>query len=144
MASKTQNGRGNGGTPAPFDGSQRMLAQNPLDDPRLLSGPFWGELRVFLAVAKAKSFNRAARQLGMSQPTVSRQVRRLQDVMGSQLVVSSANDIMLTDKGIELAQALIALDEKRFWNRAFGFFFDIDEKKLTIYDVESEYYLEKK
>lgn len=114
MASKTHNGRPNGGTPAPFDGGQRTLARNPLDDPRLLSGPFWGELRVFLAVAKAKSFNRAARQLGMSQPTVSRQVRRLQDVMGSQLVVSSANDIMLTDKGIELAQALIALDEKLF------------------------------
>lgn len=114
MGMKGHNGRAGNGTPAPFDGSQRLLAQSPLDDPRLLSGPFWGELRVFLAVAKAKSFNRAAKQLGMSQPTVSRQVRRLQDVMGSQLFVSSANDITLTDKGLELAQALISLDAKLF------------------------------
>jgi DNA-binding transcriptional LysR family regulator len=116
MASRSHNGNGkdNRDGPNPFDGNQRTLAQTPLDDPRLLSGPFWGELRVFLAVAKAKSFNRAAKQLGMSQPTVSRQVRRLQDVMGSQLVVCSANDIALTDKGRDLAQALIALDEKLF------------------------------
>lgn len=98
----------------PFTGSERSPAENPLDNPRLLSGPYWAEMRVFLAVAKAKSFNRAAKQLGMSQPTVSRHVRRLQDVMGAQLVVSSSNDFVLTPKGKDLAQALIALDEKLF------------------------------
>ncbi len=100
--------------PAPFDQTQKTLNQSPLDNPRILSGPFWGELRVFLAVAKAKSFNRAAEELGMSQPTVSRQVRRLQDVVGSQLVVSSQNNIKLTSKGRELARTLISLDEKLF------------------------------
>lgn len=110
MSSRSHYGRG--GTP--FTGAERPLAENPLDDPRLLSGPYWAEMRVFLAVAKAKSFNRAAKQLGMSQPTVSRQVRRLQDVMGAQLVVSSSNDFILTQKGKDLARALIALDEKLF------------------------------
>ncbi len=100
--------------PPPFDQTQKTLNQSPLDNPRLLSGPFWGELRVFLAVAKAKSFNRAAEELCMNQPTVSRQVRRLQDVVGSQLVVSSQNNIRLTSKGRELAETLIALDEKLF------------------------------
>jgi DNA-binding transcriptional LysR family regulator len=86
----------------------------PLNDPHILSGPFWGELRVFLAVAKAKSFNRAAEQLNMSQPTVSRQVRRLQDIMGTQLVLSTPSGIKLTRQGEELAESLLELDQKLF------------------------------
>ena len=85
-----------------------------LDDTKILSGPFWGELRVFLAVAKAKSFNRAADALNMSQPTVSRQVRRLQDVMRAQLVVPTQAGIKLTRQGEELARSLHDLDQKLF------------------------------
>jgi DNA-binding transcriptional LysR family regulator len=83
-----------------------------MDDLRLMSGPYWGELRIFLAVAKAKSFNRAAEALNMSQPTVSRQVKRLQDVIGSQLLLPSRTGVELTARGRELAEALLALDEK--------------------------------
>ncbi len=79
----------------------------PLNDPHILSGPFWGELRVFLAVAKAKSFNRAAEELAMSQPTVSRQVRRLQDIMGTQLVLPTQSGIKLTRQGEDLARSLL-------------------------------------
>jgi DNA-binding transcriptional LysR family regulator len=93
----------------PFSPSGRVP-----DDTKILSGPFWGELRVFLAVAKAKSFNRAADALSMSQPTVSRQVRRLQDVMGAQLVVPTQAGIMLTRQGEELAHSLRDLDQKLF------------------------------
>lgn len=98
----------------PFDPTQKELNRSLFDNPRLLSGPFWGELRVFLAVAKAKSFNRAAEELNISQPTVSRQVRRLQDMIGSQLVVSTQNGIRLTAQGKELASTLMTLDEKLF------------------------------
>lgn len=98
----------------PFDPSQKNLHRSPLDNPRVLSGPFWGELRVFLAVAKAKSFNRAAEELRMSQPTVSRQVKRLQDVIGSQLVIATQTGVQLTQKGQELAESLLKLDEKLF------------------------------
>jgi len=97
-----------------FDPTQKSLNRSPLDDPHVLSGPFWGELRVFLAVAKAKSFNRAAEELNMSQPTVSRQVKRLQDIIGSQLVVPTQSGIKLTERGKELAKSLLALDEKLF------------------------------
>lgn len=100
--------------PAPFDPSQKTLNRSSLDDLRVQSGPFWGELRVFLAVAKAKSFNRAAEMLNMSQPTVSRQVKWLQDVVGSQLIIRTPNGIDLTPKGMELAASLLALDEKLF------------------------------
>lgn len=100
--------------PLPFDPSQKTLNRSSLDDLRVQSGPFWGELRVFLAVAKAKSFNRAAEMLNMSQPTVSRQVKWLQDIVGSQLVIRTPNGIELTPKGKELAASLLALDEKLF------------------------------
>jgi hypothetical protein len=83
-------------TRLPFDRSQKMLLRSSLDEQSLLSGDFWGELRVFLAVAKAKSYNAAADMLNTSQPTVSRQVKRLQDVMGSQLVVTTKHGVNLT------------------------------------------------
>lgn len=85
-----------------------------MEDPNILSGPFWGELRVFLAVAKAKSFNRAADVLGMSQPTVSRHVKRLQDLMDAQLVIPTLSGVKLTERGEDLALALVALDQKLF------------------------------
>jgi DNA-binding transcriptional LysR family regulator len=94
----------------PFDEKQQSFNKSPLDDEALLSGQFWGELRVFLAVAKTKSFNRAAEITNTSQPTVSRQVKRLQDVVGSQLFISTPRGVKLTQKGEALAQALSRLD----------------------------------
>jgi DNA-binding transcriptional LysR family regulator len=94
----------------PFDEEQQSLNKNPLDEETLLSGQFWGELRVFLAVAKTKSFNRAAEITNTSQPTVSRQVKRLQDVVGSQLFISTPRGVRLTQKGEALARALSRLD----------------------------------
>jgi DNA-binding transcriptional LysR family regulator len=94
----------------PFDEEQQSLNKSPLDEEAVLSGQFWGELRVFLAVAKTKSFNRAAEITNTSQPTVSRQVKRLQDVVGSQLFISTARGIKLTRSGEALAKALSRLD----------------------------------
>jgi DNA-binding transcriptional LysR family regulator len=93
-----------------FDEEQQAFNESPLDGEKLLSGQFWGELRVFLAVAKTKSFNRAAEITNTSQPTVSRQVKRLQDVVGSQLFISTARGITLTRSGEALAKALCRLD----------------------------------
>jgi DNA-binding transcriptional LysR family regulator len=97
-----------------FDEKQQAFNQSPLDDERLLSGQFWDELRVFLAVAKTKSFNRAAEITNTSQPRVSRQVKRLQDMVGSQLFISTARGITLTRTGEALAQALCRLDHALF------------------------------
>jgi len=97
-----------------FDEEQQGLNRSPLDDENLLSGQFWGELRVFLAVAKTKSFNRAAEITNTSQPRVSRQVKRLQDVVGSQLFIATARGVKLTQKGEALAQALCRLDHTLF------------------------------
>src|ERR1700760_1154647 len=93
----------------PFD-EEQQLNKSPLDEESLLSGQFWGELRVFLAVAKTKSFNRAAEILNTSQPRVSRQVKRLQDIVRSQLFISTPRGVKLTQKGEALAKALARLD----------------------------------
>lgn len=90
MGSHTQP-RGEG--MLPFNEEQKSLNKGPLDNETLLSGQYWGELRTFLAVAKTKSFNRAAEITNTSQPTVSRQVKRLQDVVGSQLYISTPRGI---------------------------------------------------
>ena len=95
-----------------FDSVQRHLNQMVLDDPHLMSGAFWAELRVFLAVAKLKSFNRAAQALNMSQPTVSRHVHRLQDVLGAQLLLSTPGGVKLTQRGQELARMLAEVDRR--------------------------------
>ncbi len=84
------------------------------DDKGLLSGRYWGELRIFAEVARARSFNRAAQHLGMSQPTISRKVRRLQDLIGAQLFVPTKQGVKLTDRGEELASALLILDQSLF------------------------------
>ena len=94
----------------PFDEEQQAFNKSSLDEETLLSGQFWAELRVFLAVAKTKSFNRAAEITNTSQPTVSRQVKRLQDIVGSQLFISTPRGVKLTQKGEALARALSRLD----------------------------------
>jgi DNA-binding transcriptional LysR family regulator len=60
-------------------------------------------LRTFLAVATTLSFTRAAAQLGRSQPTVSQQVRRLEDACGRQLVSRDTRAVALTDNGEAMA-----------------------------------------
>jgi DNA-binding transcriptional LysR family regulator len=97
-----------------FDHSQADLNRSPLDDRRILSGPFWAELRVFLAVAKAKSFNKAGEELGMSRQTISRDILRLQDLMGAVLLISSNSGVQLTERGKELADRLLSLDQMLF------------------------------
>ena len=95
-----------------FDKEQQAFNGSPLDDENLLSGQFWGELRVFLAVAKTKSFNGAAEITDTSQPKVSRQVKRLQNVVGSQLFIATARWVKLTQKKEGLGHALCRINPK--------------------------------
>ncbi|MFL6063669.1 MAG: LysR substrate-binding domain-containing protein [Friedmanniella sp.] len=60
-------------------------------------------LRTFLAVATGLSFTRAAQQLGLSQPTVSQHVRRLEQACKRQLVRRDTRTVSLTDNGEAMA-----------------------------------------
>lgn len=63
------------------------------------------ELRVlqyFLAVAREQNVSRAAESLHLSQPTLSRQLREMEEELGKQLFIRGARQVTLTDEGIIL------------------------------------------
>ena len=63
------------------------------------------ELRVlqyFLAVAREQSILHAAESLHLSQPTLSRQLKELEEELGKQLFVRSNRKITLTEEGMIL------------------------------------------
>lgn len=72
-------------------------------------------LRYFLTVAKEQSFTKAAAQLHITQPTLSRQLAALEEDLGTPLFNRNGRTITLTDEGILLKRrALEMLDlEKR-------------------------------
>src|ERR1700744_236629 len=91
--------------------SRSLHSSPPAQSERLLSASYWGELRLFLEVARAKSFNNAAKQLDLSHATIARRVRRLEQQMRVQLIISTERGIKLTPRGQEVARALGSLDE---------------------------------
>lgn len=60
-------------------------------------------LATFLAVAETGSFTRAGERLGLSQPTVSQQVARLEKTAGRTLVDRDTRQVRLTDNGDAMA-----------------------------------------
>ena len=63
------------------------------------------ELRVllyFLAVAKEQNISAAAQSLHLTQPTLSRQLRELEEELGKQLMVRGSRKITLTEEGMLL------------------------------------------
>lgn len=59
----------------------------------------WDDFRVLLAVVRFKSFNRAAAALGLTQPTVSRRIERLEQAFHHQLVERTRNGAAITYEG---------------------------------------------
>src|ERR1700704_3609551 len=57
------------------------------------------QLEAFLAVAERRTVTEAARQLGISQPTLSRQLQSLEQDLGVQLVVRTPRGVVLTEPG---------------------------------------------
>ena len=76
------------------------------------------ELRVleyFLAVAREESITAAANALHLSQPTLSRQLKDMEDELGKQLFIRGSKKIELTDEGKLLrkrAQEIVQLVNK--------------------------------
>jgi DNA-binding transcriptional LysR family regulator len=60
-------------------------------------------LTTFLAVAETRSFTGAGIQLGLSQPTVSQHVRKLEEAAGRTLVSRDTRDVRLTNNGDAMA-----------------------------------------
>jgi DNA-binding transcriptional LysR family regulator len=56
-------------------------------------------LRYFVAVAEELSFTKAARNLRLAQPSLTRQVRNLEDEIGVRLLDRASNRVTLTEPG---------------------------------------------
>ena len=59
----------------------------------------WGDVRIFLAVARCGTLGAAARQLGQTQPTMGRRLRALEEAVGHTLFQRTAEGFVLTDEG---------------------------------------------
>jgi LysR family hydrogen peroxide-inducible transcriptional activator len=70
------------------------------------------QLRYVLAVAEAGSFTKAAQNIHISQPSLSQQIRLLEDELGVELFWRSAGGVQLTPAGvIVVRQARVVLQD---------------------------------
>lgn len=71
----------------------------------------WNRARAFLATAEAGSLSAAARALGLTQPTLSRQVAALEEELGLTLFERVGKRLVLTETGAELLAHARAMGE---------------------------------
>jgi DNA-binding transcriptional LysR family regulator len=57
------------------------------------------QLRIFWAVAHSDTLTRAAKQLGLAQPSLSQQLSKLEATLGSKLFHRRSNEMVLTEAG---------------------------------------------
>ena len=72
-------------------------------------------LEYFLAVARIGNITRAAEQLHVTQPTISRQLTELEEMLGTTLLIRGKRQVTLTDAGVlfqQRAEEMLNLMEK--------------------------------
>jgi DNA-binding transcriptional LysR family regulator len=72
-------------------------------------------LRTLVAVVDLRSFTKAAQSLGVTQPAVSAQIKRLQSLLGTDLLDKSAPGVMLTSAGelvVNYSRRLLSINDQ--------------------------------
>lgn len=69
------------------------------------------ELHYFLEVVKTQNISHAAKRLGISQPTLTQSMKKLEDVVGSSLLIRGKNGVRLTRAGERVAGKAASLLE---------------------------------
>lgn len=72
-------------------------------------------LRYFLAVAREGNITGAANSLHLTQPTLSRQIRELEQELGCTLLLRKNHRVVLTSEGMLLrrrAEEIVAMADK--------------------------------
>ena len=71
----------------------------------------WNRAKAFLVVAEQSSLSGAARELGLAQPTIGRQIASLEEELGVTLIDRAANGVILTETGLALAEHVRLMGE---------------------------------
>ncbi len=85
------------------------------------------DIRYFLAVSETGSLSGAARKLGVTQPTVGRRIKAMEDALDARLFERLPNGLLLSSTGEEILDSAIAIEENAWIisNQVSG-----EEKKL--------------
>ncbi|MFZ4833045.1 transcriptional regulator CynR [Rouxiella sp. Mn2063] len=90
-------------------------------------------IRYFLAVAEQGNFTRAAETLHISQPTLSQQIKQLEDLLHIQLFDRSGRTVQLTDAGIAwMSYARRAIQDLEAGTRAIHDVEDLQRGSLRL------------
>ncbi|MBU1174918.1 MAG: LysR family transcriptional regulator [Alphaproteobacteria bacterium] len=104
----------------------------------------WNRARAFLVTAEEGSLSAAARALGMTQPTLGRQVDGLEEELGVILFERAGRGLVLTPSGLELLDHVREMGEAagRMSLAASGQAHQIEGKiAITASEMYSAYYL---
>src|SRR5262245_50995693 len=69
------------------------------------------QVRYFLALSKEQNFRRAAKRCGVSQPSLSNAIKRLEQELGGQLFLRQRMNCPLSELGQEVRPHLEQLDQ---------------------------------
>jgi LysR family transcriptional regulator, nitrogen assimilation regulatory protein len=81
------------------------------------------QLRYFVSVSRHKSLSRAARELNVSQPALTRQIKLLEGELKCELLIRHPSGVSLTDSGQIL------------WERALRQLRDLDQIRVDVTDA---------
>ena len=71
----------------------------------------FSKIETFLTVVREKSFSKASKKLGISQPAVTQQIKLLEEYLDTQIVDRKKNGIKLTTAGEELYKVALKLEK---------------------------------
>lgn len=83
------------------------------------------QIKYFLSLAETLNFTEAARQSGISQPSLTRSIQRLEEELGAPLIYRDGKDTRLTPLGRELQAEFMKIDG------LIGNVFDIAENSIV-------------
>lgn len=93
--------------------------------------PHWLDLKYFLAVAECKNISRASEILGISQPSLSLAIKRLEDIAQVKLFVRKKNGVDLTREGVAFKER--SADLLELWQSIS------DDVKRSSHEVSGRY-----
>ena len=70
----------------------------------------WSDLQIFAAVARTGSFNAAAQELGVTQPTISRAIKKLEQEFSISLFNKYQSGAEITSYGERLLDDVLAME----------------------------------